>query len=155
MKSFVSAAAAAVVLLATPAFAAAPSAQEAAELKALAEAGDAAWNAADARRMASLYLPDATLVVRGAADRLDGAAAIQAFFERAFGRRPAGFRHVTEIVSIDVVEPGLAFSDVVVRVEQRQADGGWKLIREFDNVSIAVREGGAWKLRTVRTYARG
>lgn len=155
MKPVLLAAAAVVSLLAAPAIAAAPTEREAAELHALAQAGDEAWNAADAARMAALYAADASLVLNGGANRMTGVQEIQAFFEGAFSRRPGVFRHVTEIVGIDVVEPGMAFTDVMVRVEQRQPDGAWKLVRRFDNVSISVRDGTDWKLRVVRAYPRG
>jgi hypothetical protein len=39
-----------------------------------------------------------------------------------------------------------------VRVEQLQADGSWKLMRTFRNVSVSRREGNAWKLASVRAF---
>jgi hypothetical protein len=37
-------------------------------------------------------------------------------------------------------------------VEQQQADGSWKLMRTFRNVSLARREGNGWKLQSVRAF---
>ena len=34
----------------------------------------------------------------------------------------------------------------------QQPDGGWKELRRFDNLSLATREAGVWKLRVVRAF---
>ena len=142
------------VLVATPALAAPPSDADAAALRSLAGAADEAWNTADAERMSSYYSEDATLQVTGRGEQFVGRGAIRSFMAQSFAARPGVFRHVTEIRRMDAVAPDLVFSDADVRVEQQQADGSWKLVRSFGNVSVAAREGRGWRLRAVRAWPR-
>jgi len=138
-------------LLAAPALAKPATPSDQAGLKALAEAADAAWNAKDAARMATLYTPDASLRMAGG-QPIEGRTAIQSQFDRNFAARQGEFRHVTEMDRAELVDPNLAFTDAGVRVEQKQADGSWKLMRSFRNVTVARREGSSWKLQSVRAF---
>jgi len=140
------------VLAAAPALAAPPSDTDAAALRVLAAEADKAWNAADVDGMAAYYAPDATLQVTDRGDQFVGRETIRRYFGEAFARRPGVFRHITEIRRMDAVAPGLVFTDADVRVEQQQADGSWKLVRAFGNVSVAARDGQGWKLRAVRAW---
>ena len=140
----------------TAAHAAPPSAADEAALRALGAAADAAWNAKDAAAMAGHYARDADMLVGAADGQVQrGRAAVQAYYARSFGARQGVMRHVSEIRNLDMLAPDLALSDVAVRVEARQPDGTWKLMRRFNNVSISVREDGAWKLKAVRAYPIG
>jgi uncharacterized protein (TIGR02246 family) len=142
------------MIAAAPAIAGPPTEADAVALRALAADADEAWNAADAERMSGYYAGDATLQVTGRGEQFIGRDAIRAFMAQAFAARAGVFRHVTEVRRMDAVSPDLVFTDADVRVEQRQADGSWKLARTFGNVSIAAREGQGWRLRAVRAWPR-
>ncbi len=140
---------------AASALAAPPSPADEVALRQLGAAADAAWDARDAARMATYYAADASLWVGGAGGEQQGRENVQAYFQRAFAGRVGEMRHVSEIRGLQLIAPDTAFTDVLVRVEERQADGSWKLVRRFNNVSLAAREAGAWKLRVVRAYPIG
>lgn len=141
--------------LAAAAQAAPPAPADAAALKALAEATDAAWNAKNAQGMARHFAPGATLMVAGAGPVRTGQGDIRAYFERMFAQRQGELRHVSEVLGTDLAAPDLAVNDVEVRVEARQADGSWTTVRRFHNLSMAKRQGGEWKLVAVRAYPIG
>lgn len=133
--------------------AAAPAApEERAALERLAAEADAAWNRRDAAAMAGFYAADANLRLGGMADPVTGRESVHAYFERAFASRAGEMRHITLLDDIDMPRPGMAVSDAIVRVEQRTADGGWRLVRSFANTSVAIREQGGWKLVAVRAH---
>lgn len=140
---------------ATAALAGPPSRTDEVALRALGAAADAAWDAKDADRMATYYADDASLLVSGAGGEQLGRAQVQAYYQRAFASRSGDLRHVSEIRGLQMLGPDLALTDVWVRVEARQPDGVWKPMRYFNNVSLAVREAGGWKLRAVRAYPLG
>lgn len=119
-------------------------------LEALAHQADLDWNEKDVSGMAAHYTDDASLGLNG--QMLTGNAALADHFKMAFLRRPGTFRHVTALEQVDLIRPDLAYSDATVRVEREQPDGSWALERTFRNTSIAVKQGGAWKLRSVRAY---
>lgn len=121
-------------------------------LRTLAASVDGAWDRKDVDLMASYYSDEATLLVGGASQLQQGRPAVQAYFRQAFAQRPGVMRHVSEFRSIDMLGADVAITDIRVRVEAQQPDGGWKELRRFDNLSLAIREGGAWKLRVVRAY---
>jgi len=139
--------------LALPAHAAPPSPADGVALRLLAVSADEAWDARDADRMAAYYAPDASLLVGSTeAPQVHGREAVRAYYAKSFGGRVGTLRHVSDVKGTDMLTPDLALSDVAVRVEERQADGSWKLVRRFDNVSLAVRQGGGWMLKAVRAY---
>lgn len=140
---------------ATAAVAAPPSRMDDMALRALCAAADEAWDAKDADRMATYYADDATLLVGGAGGEQLGRAQVQAYFQRAFASRSGDLRHVSEIRGLQMLSPDMALTDVWVRVEARQPDGVWKPMRYINNVSLAVREAGGWKLRAVRAFPMG
>jgi uncharacterized protein (TIGR02246 family) len=121
-------------------------------LRALAASVDGAWDRKDINMMAASYSEEATLLVGGASQLQQGRPAVQAYFQKTFAQRAGVMRHVSEFRSIDMLGPDLAVTDIRVRVEAEQPDGSWKEVRRFDNLSMAVRENGAWKLRVVRAY---
>lgn len=124
-----------------------------AALRALGAAADAAWNAKDARQMGGYYAEDASLLVGGVAlPEQVGRANIESYFQRAFASRVGDLRHVSEIHNLQMIGPDLAFTDVLVRVESRRPDGGWQVVRRFNNVSISERTGDGWRLRAVRAF---
>ena len=145
MKAFILAA----TLLAAPALAQPPSPGEEAALNALAAEADAAWNAGDAARMTAAYADNGSLRL-GSGPAIEGQAAIRAQFDTAFAARRGTMRHVTSVDRIEMVRPDLAVSDAAVRIEQQQADGSWRPVRAFRNVSIAARGPRGWRLQTVR-----
>ncbi|WP_041373573.1 SgcJ/EcaC family oxidoreductase [Phenylobacterium zucineum] len=153
MKPLPVLAALAAVALTAQAHAAPPSHADAVALRLLSVDADRAWNAADADAMAAHYAPDASLLVGAAGGRTSrGRDEIRAYFARAFGTRAGVMRHVSELKGMEALSPDLVLNDLEVRVEERQADGTWKLVRRFDNLSLAVRAEGGWKLRAVRAY---
>ena len=121
-------------------------------LRALAASVDGAWDHKDIDRMTASYSEDATLLVGDTSQVQQGRSAVQAYFEKTFAQRGGVMRHVSEFRGIDMLGPDLAVTDIRVRVEAEQPDGGWKEVRRFANLSMAVREGGVWKLRVVRAY---
>lgn len=153
MRKTLALAALALTLDVMPAHAAAPGIEDRRALETLARQADEAWNDADAMRMGSYYADDATLMLSAMQAPLQGRAAVQNYFKRAFGRRPAGMRHVTVLTSLDLIGDSVAVNDADVRVERRNPDGSYSLVRTFKNHSVAVREGGTWKLRMVRAHA--
>ncbi|HYG27146.1 MAG TPA: nuclear transport factor 2 family protein [Caulobacteraceae bacterium] len=146
---------AAAACVATPALAAPPAANEAARLRAIAEAVDEAWNAGDADRIADLYAAEGDLWPPGAAGPVDGREAVRQHFKRAFAARRDAVRHVSEVRRLDKLTPDIVLADVSVRLEERQADGSWKVTRRFSNATLVVRQGQAWKLRSVRAFVTG
>ena len=156
MKTLVALAALALAASAQTAQAAPPAPADAVALRLLGVAADEAWNAKDAQRMATYYAADATILVGAAtAANHQGRDAVRAFFAQSFAGRTQDLRHVTELTAMTQLAPGLVMNDAHVRVEERQADGSWKLVRRFNNVSLAAREGGSWKLKAVRAYPIG
>lgn len=129
--------------------AAPPGAADRAALERLAADNDAAWTAKDWSTITGQYVQSGTLRVAPTARIEIGRAEIERFFKASFQRRPAGLRHVTRIDNIEMIAPGVAIADGYVRVE-RSDPGGWTLIREFASSSLVVREGGRWKLHSVR-----
>ncbi|QJE72045.1 SgcJ/EcaC family oxidoreductase [Aerophototrophica crusticola] len=137
--------------LAVPAaFAAPPSEPDAASLRALAEAGDTAWNVADAAAMARLYTDDASLRVGQTAEAVRGRDGIQAYFTQSFARRPGPMRHVTQIRHLEMLTPDMAMGENDVLVEKPDGQGGWTTVARFTNQSVLVRAGKGWKLHAVR-----
>jgi uncharacterized protein (TIGR02246 family) len=130
--------------------AAPPPPADRAALEALAHQADLDWNERDVAGMAGHYTDDASLGLNG--QMLTGNSALADYFKTAFSRRPGTFRHITALEQVDLIRPDLAYSDAIVRVERAQPDGSWTLERTFRNTSIAVKQGGAWKLRSVRAY---
>lgn len=141
--------------LAAAAQAAPPSPEDESALRILAASVDDAWDLKDADLMASYYSDGATLLVGGANQLRVGRPSVQDYFQQTFAGRPGVMRHVGEILSIDMLGPDLAVADLQVRVEAQQPDGGWKELRRFDNLSLATREPGGWKLRVVRAHPAG
>lgn len=141
----------ALALLAAPALAQQPSPADRAALDALAAEADAAWNEKNAARIAAVYTEGASLRLSGGA-AIEGREAIRSNFDRNFAARHGTMRHITQVDRAELIGPHLALSDAGVRVEQLQADGSWKLMRTFRNVSLARREGKTWKLHLVRAF---
>ena len=75
---------------------------------------------------------------------------MRSYFGRAFAARPDGFRHVSRVEGIELLDPDTALADTHVRVERRQPDGSWALQREFRSYSVIVRSKDGWRLRSVR-----
>lgn len=137
--------------LAAAAQAAAPSPEDEAALRTLAASVDEAWDLKDAGLMSGYYTVDATLLVEGPNGTRQGQA-LQAYFQQSFAGRASVLRHVSELQALDMVGPDAALADLQVRIEAQQPDGRWKELRRFNNLSLATREGGAWKLRAVRAH---
>ena len=119
-------------------------------LEQLAAANDAAWNAKDAGTMARQYAQEGSVRVSPKSPVIAGNGPVTSFFDEAFGRRQGIYRHITTLDHVEAITPDVALADAGVRVEQRQADGSWSLVRTFRNVSLVVKEGSEWKLRAVR-----
>lgn len=139
------------LLLATTTAAAAtpPSAFDRDALERLALASDRDWDAKALDGFLSHHVADSSVRIAGDA-AVVGTAAMRGYFGRAFAARPDGFRHVSTLENVDMLDHDTAVADTFVRVEQRQSDGGWALQRAFRTYVVAVRVDGAWKLRSVR-----
>ncbi|HEX8222262.1 MAG TPA: nuclear transport factor 2 family protein [Allosphingosinicella sp.] len=137
-------------LAASAAAAAPPAPADRAALERLAADNDAAWTARDWATITGQYADQGSLRVGPGEPIHAGRAAISRFFKAAFGRRGAGFRHVTRIDRIEMVTGDVAIADGHVRVERAAEGGGWSLAREFTSSSLLVRDGGRWKLHSVR-----
>lgn len=121
------------------------------ELHGAAAAMDAAWDRKDPAGFAALFAPDATIQA-GPNAVLEGQAAIRAFFDRDFTNRRGTMRHVSETRRIDMVTADLALVDKLVRIERREPDGRWTVLRTFLNSSLLRRIDGSWRVRTVRAH---
>lgn len=119
-------------------------------LEQLASANDSAWGAKDVATMASQYTQDGSVRVSPDAPVIAGRAPVSAFFKQAFDRRQGVHRHITKLDHIDWISPDMALADASVRVERQEPDGNWSLVRTFRNITLSVRQGGQWKLRSVR-----
>jgi len=128
-----------------------PSPGDRAALEKLAVDSDRAWDAKDIDRFAAHYSADGS-VRMGGNDVITGEKAIREYFGRMFAARGDGFRHVSKVENLEMVGPDAVFADGHVRVERRQPDGSWQLLREFRNHSLVVRRKGEWRLRSVRAY---
>ncbi len=122
-------------------------------LERLADAADQAWNRGDAEGMSRYYVDEANLRLSSMAEPLKGRDALRSYFSRSFAGRTTSMRHVTKIEDIDMLGPDLALSDGIVRVERDDGNGGWALVREYRNNSLAVRRNGRWQLAAVRAFA--
>ncbi|WP_374473916.1 nuclear transport factor 2 family protein [Arenimonas sp.] len=122
-----------------------------ATLLAMAAESDAHWDAADAGRLAAMFAPDADFRL---ADRVafDSREGILDYFTRSFAGRPAGMHHVTEIVALREVAPGVVMADGHVRLERETADGGRELLRRFVNHTLVVRDGDGWRFKALRAH---
>lgn len=121
------------------------------ELHGAAAAMDDAWDRKDSTALTALFAPDATIQA-GPNAVLEGRTAIGAFFGRDFGNRRGTMRHVSEVRRIDMVTPGLALVDKLVRLEQQDAEGRWTVLRTFLNSTLLSRAEGSWKVRAVRAH---
>lgn len=121
------------------------------ELQVAVAAMDAAWDRKDLATWVSLFDQDATIQA-GPNSVLEGQAAIRTFFGRDFERRPGTMRHISEARRIDMVAPDLALVDKLVRLEQQDADGRWKVLLTFANSTLMTRAQGSWKVRAVRAH---
>jgi uncharacterized protein (TIGR02246 family) len=152
VKTLSLAAAAALTLSALPANAAPPAEADRQALTKLATDNDTAWNVKDAATILGQYAAEGTLRVGHDSSVLAGREAIGRFFDAAFARRPDGFRHVTRIDHIEMITPDMALADGYVRVERAGDNVAWTLVREFRSNSLVVREGGEWRLHSVRAH---
>ncbi|RIX27116.1 DUF4440 domain-containing protein [Sphingomonas edaphi] len=134
----------------TPVLAAPPSETDRRALEQLAADNDAAWNAKDVATIASQYADAGSVRVSPQSPVIVGRQPVTGFFNEAFSRRRGTHRHITNLDHIELISPDMAFADAAVRVEREEPDGTWVLVRTFRSVTIAVREGLAWKLRAVR-----
>ena len=137
----------------TAAVAAPPSDTDRRQLEHLAHAADTAWDVGDAAALAGLYTADAMLVM-APREPVDGRDAIRAYFEQSFAKRPPNLRHVTAVQRIEMLAPEVAFVDTDVRLERRADDGSWPAIRRFANYTVAIRDGGGWRVKEVRTHVK-
>ena len=135
---------------ASPLSAAAVASADAAALEALKNANDAAWDRRDVATITGQYVDSATIRVAPTAELLSGREAIQRFFTNSFARRDGEYRHVTSLAHLEPLDEGTVLGEGDVRLEKQGKDGGWTLVRRFRSISIAVRDGGQWKLRSVR-----
>ena len=119
-------------------------------LEQLAAANDAAWGAKDTATMSAQYTEDGSLRVSPQAPVIAGQTNVAEFFAQAFARREGIHRHITSLDNIELIGPDTALADASVRVERQQPNGAWVLVRTFRNISLVVRNGGQWKLRSVR-----
>lgn len=119
-------------------------------LERLAAANDAAWGAKDTATMSGQYTENGSVRVSPHAPVIAGRANVSEFFAQAFARREGVHRHITSLDNIELIGPDIALADASVRVERQQPNGSWDLVRTFRNVSLVMREGGQWKLRSVR-----
>jgi uncharacterized protein (TIGR02246 family) len=126
--------------------------QDRAALQALADATDAAWDKRDVDAMLTNFAADGTLRLGGMPAPVQGHPALRAFFAQGFGTRSGELRHVTRIDHAELTAADLAVADGQVLIQRRTADGGWETVRAFANTSVAVRQGGRWKLSAIRGY---
>jgi ketosteroid isomerase-like protein len=133
-----------------PALASPPGDADRMALQQLAAANDAAWGAKDVATISTQYVADGSVRVAPQAPVIYGREQVIEFFDRAFARRQGTHRHITVLDNIELISPDMALADAGVRVERRDPDGNWTLVRTFRSVSLAVREGGIWRLRSVR-----
>ena len=140
----------AAIAFAAPVSAATVSATDRAALEQLKAANDSAWNRKDAATMQAQYVAEATIRVAPQAELVIGQQAVGDFFKAAFARRQGDFRHITSLAHMDALDGDTVLSEGDVRVEKREGNGNWTLVRRFRTISIAVRHGTEWKLRSVR-----
>ncbi|HET9397903.1 MAG TPA: nuclear transport factor 2 family protein [Sphingomicrobium sp.] len=120
------------------------------QLEQLAAANDEAWGARDVAAMSSQYVEESSVRVSPQAPVVVGRGPVTKFFGEAFARRQGVHRHVTMLDHVELVAPDMALADAGVRVERQEPNGSWSLVRTFRNISLAIRERGQWKLRSVR-----
>ena len=135
---------------AVPASAASVPAADAAALEQLKNANDAAWNRKDVATIAGQYVEDASVRVAPGAELVSGRDAITRFFTQSFARRDGEFRHITTLAHLEPLDASTVLGEGDVRLEKQAPDGSWTLVRRFRSISVVVRDGGKWKLRSVR-----
>lgn len=120
-------------------------------LLAMAAESDAHWDAADAGKLAAMFAEDADFRL---SDRVvhDSREGIQAYFTASFAQRPPGMHHVTEIVALRELAPGVVLADGQVRLERERADGGRDLLRRFVNHTVLVKRDGRWWFQSLRAH---
>jgi hypothetical protein len=141
--------AAVALLMATGVMAAPPNPADRAALEKLALDSDRDWDAKALDSFTAHHTADGTVRIAGG-ETIVGEAAMRSYFGRAFANRPEGFRHVSKVEAIEMIDPDTAVADSYVRVEQRQPDGSWILRRDFRTYSVVVRSKDGWRLRSVR-----
>ena len=73
-------------------------------------------------------------------------------FSASFAQRPAGLHHVTEIVALRELAPGVVLADGHVRLKRELAGGGRELLRRFVNHTVVVRRDGQWRFQSLRAH---
>ena len=119
-------------------------------LEQLKATNDAAWTAKDVATIRSQYVRDATIRTSPDGQLVAGDRAIETFFAGNFARRQGELRHVTTLAHLEPLDEDSVLSEGDVRVEKRESNGSWSLVRRFRTISVAVRDGSGWKLRSVR-----
>lgn len=124
---------------------------ERAQLVQLAQRSDALWDAGDAAALSALFADEADLRM---GERVGGAGREQilAYFRQSFARREPGLHHVTEVIGLREVAPGVVLADGHVRLERARADGGRELLRRFLSHTLLVKQDGAWRFMSVRAH---
>ncbi len=138
-------------LVADQALAAAPAAADRQELERLASLNDRYWDEKDVERISGQYVADATIRV-GPIRVIEGKEGVRAFFANQFARREGEMRHLSKIEHLEALSPDLVLADNHVRIERADDRGGWQLVGEFRTNSLAVRDGGSWKIKAVRGH---
>lgn len=141
---------AAATAFAAPVSAASLTSSDAFALETLKNANDDAWNRRDALTITDQYVDGASVRVAPGAELVAGRGAIHRFFTGAFARREGDFRHVTKLAHLEPLDNDSVLTEGDVRVEKLEKDGNWTLVRRFRTISVVVRSGKEWKLRSVR-----
>jgi len=125
--------------------------QDEAAVRAVEQAYDAAWNAADVDALVALLSPDA-MVVTPFGDVARGRAEIQHLLQQFLAGPGRGSHHISLVWGIAFVTDNVAVVDAEARIEGLIGPDAPQssLVHKFTD--ILVKKDGKWRIAHVRAY---
>jgi uncharacterized protein (TIGR02246 family) len=108
------------------------------------------WDVADAKALASAYMPNGDLITPDGT-RLRGHQAIQDFYAAAFASGYAGSHSGFVLKGLRLVAPSVAVLDGTWFIEDAHTSAGMPRAREQGIAAmVVVRSGAAWRIAALR-----
>jgi uncharacterized protein (TIGR02246 family) len=129
----------------------------AAEVRAIWQAIDEAWNARDVDAFSVLFTDDALFAFMNNDDRMETRSAIHARFSRQFPAMPAELRHITHVRAVRTITPDIRSADGHIDILQVANAGKSEatVFRSFAMTAVMQRTPEGWRIRELHVHPRG